>query len=95
MPKLPKSPAFKAQQFVSQYPSEFMLNSSNDLFCRICTTTVKSDKTHYVESHRKTQKHQSISVSLAKQPKLAADGESDGKTFWKAFIEKLEKKGLR
>ena len=81
MPKITKPPAIKAQHFANQYPTEFMLNSSKELFCRICSTTVKCDKTHYVESHRNTQKHQSNGASLAKQPKLASDKEKDGKTF--------------
>ena len=81
MPKITKSTAIKAQQFVNQYPTEFMLNSSKELFCCICSTKVKCDKTHYVESHRNTQKHQLNEASFAKQPKLATDNEIDGKTF--------------
>ena len=81
MPKQTAPLHQKIQVFVEKYPSEFMVNSMKQLFCKICSTAVKCDKAQQVEAHRATQKHTSRSSNLAKQPKIAAEKEVDGRTF--------------
>ena len=49
---------------MSQKPTEFVANPSQQLYCKICDTVVSTTKRFHVESHRRTKKHsQHLSTS--------------------------------
>lgn len=58
MPKAKGSNASKVNFILQDYPDEFTKNPNNELYCKLCSCTVKCDKRFLVESHRKTSKHQ-------------------------------------
>lgn len=59
MPKERVTTCNKAHIVAREYPNEFCLNASGDLFCRLCHTNVNCDKQFRVTQHRNTRKHQS------------------------------------
>jgi hypothetical protein len=64
MPKIALSDRSKINAIVSQYPEEFVRSPNDDLYCNLCSTVVSHAKSYFVESHRKTAKHQrAIGVS--------------------------------
>lgn len=81
MPKVKPTVEQKAKQYIDEFPSEFTLSATKELFCKVCSTVVNCEKAQYVENHRKTNKHSARNSSLAKQPKIAAENETRGKTL--------------
>lgn len=57
MPKVAKTNACKLKDIVQKFNNEFSITPANALFCKICETTVKHEKTFFVESHRNSVKH--------------------------------------
>ena len=81
MPKSKPSVESRANIFINQFPNEFMLNASKQLYCKFCMSVVKCEKQQHVEQHRNSKKHSSFLEVLPKQPKLVAENESVGMAF--------------
>ena len=77
MPKQAKSSTAKVRQLCQEYPDEFSTTPNRDLRCNLL---VKCDKKFFVESHRKSKKHQrkleTKSKSQRKQTFLQLDQEN-------------------
>ena len=77
MPKQAKSSTAKVRQICQEYPNEFSATPARDLRCNLCDVLVKCDKKFFVESHRKSKKHQrkleTKSKSQSKQTLLKLD----------------------
>ena len=58
MPKQAKSSIAKVRQTCQEYPDEFSATPAGDLRCNLCDMIVKYDKNFFVESHRKSKRHQ-------------------------------------
>ena len=58
MGKTAKSKVVKTKRYVKQYPQEFSCDPQNDLYCQLCATIIRCDKSFHVEQHRKSTKHQ-------------------------------------
>lgn len=59
MPKTAISDSNKVTSFVRQYPDEFAATPKTELYCKLCETIVKHEKTFFVDSHRRSAKHSS------------------------------------
>ena len=57
MPKVSVKDCIKLKKFISDYPNEFSLAPTNELYCNFCECIVKHEKRFFVESHRKSIKH--------------------------------------
>ena len=58
MPKERVKTCNKAHTLAREYPNEFCVNASGNLYCRLCHTTVNCDKQFRVAQHCNTKKHQ-------------------------------------
>ena len=58
MGKTAESKVIKTKRYVKQYPQEFSCNPQNDLYCQLCATIIRCDKSFHVEQHQKSAKHQ-------------------------------------
>ena len=58
MLKQAKSSIAKVRQTCLKNPDEFSATPAGDLRCNLCDVLVKCDKKFFVESHRKSKKHQ-------------------------------------
>ena len=52
MPKVAKTSNCKIKDIVERFSGEFSVSPANQLFCQICESVVKHEKTFFVESHR-------------------------------------------
>jgi hypothetical protein len=58
---MPKTTASdRAKIFERLYPTEFIVDSANQLFCLLCSKNVSSEKNFRVESHRNSAKHKKL-----------------------------------
>lgn len=57
MPKVAVSSVQKVRNFVEKYPNEFTCSGKSELYCKICSCVVASDKKFSVNHHRDSQKH--------------------------------------
>ena len=105
MPKTKLSNNEKANKFASQQPNEFCVNSKGELWCKLCSVSVTCTSSYYVESHKKSSKHQDRLMLKPKQPKLFCQEEKHNVPFSmrvsEAFLganiplKKLQSKPLR
>ena len=58
MPKQAKSSSAKVRQICRDFSDEFNATPGGDLRCNFCEVIVKCDKKYFVESHRKSKRHQ-------------------------------------
>ena len=58
MPKQAKSSTAKVRQTCQECPDEFPATPAGDLRCHLCDVLAKCDKNFFVESHRKSKRHQ-------------------------------------
>ena len=58
MPPVKATISSKAYLYQREFPAEFKVSPSGDLFCKLCINNVNCDKRFRVEKHRATSKHQ-------------------------------------
>merc|ERR1711860_257219 len=58
MPRIAKTSFKKILVVLNKYPTEFQRIPNNQLFCSFCDVLVRFEKSHFIELHRRTKKHQ-------------------------------------
>ena len=85
MSRIKKSNIKKMKEIINTFPSEFSITPRNELYCNICHKNVKYKKNHYVESHRKSVKHQNNS-SCKKFPLIHVNIQDDN-SIYKSIVK--------
>ena len=90
MPKVAKNAATKINAIISQFPGEFVRTPNKELFCNICSQVVNYGKLYFVDSHRRSARHQrgiSQSGGNSTQQFFSPPSSSDfSKDVLKAFL---------
>ena len=68
MPKVKATNAYKIHYILKEFSEELMKSPNNELYCNLCNCTAVSCVKHcFVDSHRKTSKHQKPLGSRSEQ----------------------------
>lgn len=91
MAKHKKSLVTKAKEAAQQRPEEFIVSHKGELYCRLCGVQVSVDKAALIESHRNSNKHQSLLRTQPTQQHIKSFSHPN-KISWsykvtKAFLE--------
>ena len=89
MPKEQKSSITKARRYTTEYPTEFCLNPTNLLYCKICQQIVCHERLSTVQKHRDTSKHQKALSKSGSSQKTQTFIQNSSSTEREKFTEKL------
>ena len=73
MPKVKQLDSSKAQLYACEFPNEFSKTPNNELYCKICSTTVNYENRLKVESHKASSNHKRLLSEIpggSKQPTI-------------------------